>query len=467
MIGSYRSRMILAFLVLVSLTRHSAEATGERTNIAGLGMGGTYVAASRGLNAVGLNPGTLALPDEGTVSFSLIPFGIHMGSDVITYEMYNKYFTGIDTDSGRVARYLTDVEKQDILNRFEDGVGRTMLDAEALLFGLSLRVPKIGVFAFTVSEHIGAYLDIPQDYATFILHGNLPGRTLDFSTFGARGLWTREYALSFGTVIPPMSILKTITGGATLKLVRGYAYYEVDQFNTRLATANDGVLTGDVHFHSRLAGADLPDKGIGARYSLFPEAVGSGFGVDVGFAGVVNEMVTVGLSVTDIGSVVWNDHLEEMVIDTNIVVDDPLSTPQRDQIERTLKGERRPGQPFSRSLPTTLRMGAVLAVHKLPFFSGAPGELIAAMDYTQGLVDVPGTTVRARVSLGVEYRFVPWLPIRGGVSLGGQDHFNYAFGFGLNFGVFDLDLASENADMLFNPNSFSRASVAVGMQFRI
>jgi hypothetical protein len=380
--------------------------------------------------------------------------------------MYNNYFTGVDTDSGRVARYLSDDEKQDIMNRFEDGAARTMLDAEARLFGLSLRVPKIGVFAFTIDEHIGGFVDLPQDYAEFILYGNLPGRTLDFSPFAAKAIWTREYALSFGSVIPQVPILKTVTGGVTAKLVTGYAYYEVERFDTRLSTADNGVLTGEVHFHSRLAGADLPDKGIGARYSLFPEPVGKGFGIDVGLAGALNEAVTVGLSITDIGSVAWTDHLEEMRIDTSIVVDDPLSTSQRDQIERTLQGERRAGHAFSSTLPTTLRMGVAVAVHALPFFSAAPGELIAALDYTQGFVDVPGTTVRARVSLGMEYRYVPWFPIRAGVSLGGLDHFNYSFGIGLNFGGFDLDLASENADMLFNPNSFSRASIAVGMLFR-
>ncbi len=461
------SRIVPGLLLLVLVMSNGAEAGGERTNIPGLGMGGTYVAASRGLNAIGLNPGMLAMPDQATVGVSLIPFGIHAGSDLLTYQMYNDYFTGVDTDSGRVARYLSSVEKQDIMNRFGEGVARTMFDVEARLFGVSLRLPAIGVFAFTVSEHLGGYVDLPQDYAEFILYGNLPGRTLDFSTLAARGSWTREYALSFGTVVPRVPVFKTVTGGITAKLVTGYAYYEVERFDTRLSTASNGVLTGDIHFQSRLAGADLAENGIGARYSVFPEPVGKGIGIDIGLAGMLNESVTLGLSITDIGSISWSEHLEEMIVDTAIVVDDPLSTPQRDAIEQTLQGERRQGQAFSTTLPTTLRVGAAVAVHTLPFFSGAPGELLAALEYTQGFVDVPGTSVQARVSLGAEYRYVHWLPVRAGVSLGGQDHFSYSIGFGLNFGGFDLDLASENADMLFNPNSFSRGSLALGMLFRM
>jgi hypothetical protein len=59
-----------------------------------------------------------------------------------------------------------------------------------------------------------------------------------------------------------------------------------------------------------------------------------------------------------------------------------------------------------------------------------------------------------------------FLPIRSGISFGGTDRMNYAFGFGLNFGFFDLDVATENMELLWSPDDFSHASIAVGTRFR-
>ncbi len=459
-----RAVLLSAFVCLSSV--QDATASGERTNIPGLGMGGTFVAGSRGLDCIGINPGNLAQPERGIVSFSLIPFGVHVGSDIISYDVYNQYFTGVATDSGRAPRYLADAEKSDILSHFDGGAARTMFDADARLFGISLKTP-VGVFAFTVNEHIGGLVDLPRDYAEFILYGNRPGTTLDFSTLGAKALWTREYAVSYGRSIPKFPFFKSMTAGVTAKYVAGYAYYGVERFNTTLQTASNGVMTGEIHFLSQLAGSDLADNGIGTRYGLFPEPAGTGIGFDLGASGQLTDAIVVGLSITDIGSIGWNAHLEEVSVDTSIVVDDPLNPVQRDAIENTVSGQRHEGKAFSTSLPTTLRMGVAVEVTKLPLFSAIPGRLIVAMDYNQGFVDVPGTSITPRVSLGMEYRILPWIPVRTGVSVGGSDHTNMALGFGLNFGLFDLNVGSDNIDALLNPDGFSRGSVALGMQVRI
>ena len=50
--------------------------------------------------------------------------------------------------------------------------------------------------------------------------------------------------------------------------------------------------------------------------------------------------------------------------------------------------------------------------------------------------------------MGLEFRPWSFLPLRTGASFGGLDHFNFALGFGLHFGVFDLDLASEHLNFL-------------------
>jgi hypothetical protein len=110
-------------------------------------------------------------------------------------------------------------------------------------------------------------------------------------------------------------------------------------------------------------------------------------------------------------------------------------------------------------------MGVALAVNKLPGCD-TMNDLLIGLDLNQGLRETSNSTKTSRISLGVEYLAVGWLPVRSGVSFGGTDHFNVAFGIGLHIGMFDLDLASENVTWLFTPKSFSHGSAALGMQFR-
>jgi hypothetical protein len=459
-------RVLISLATWMCVFQH-LHAGSERANIRGMGMARTFVATSRGLDAVGINPANLALPDSGTVSVNILPFGIHVGSDVLDYELYTSYFTGVQTENGRVARYLTESDKQRLLSAFGDGLSRTTLDVDAQLLGVSYRLEGVGAFSFTVSDHLSAFLKIPRAYAEFLVNGNPPGSTYDFSATDAKASWTREYALSFGTAIPDVSFLRYLAAGAAMKIVQGYGYYEVQHFNTSLVTADNGALTGAIDFLARGAGDDPTPHNIVEQLSGFSKSAGTGYGFDIGIAGAVNTFLSFGMSVTDIGWMRWYSNTQQWSADSTIVVDDPLNNDQRNAIEHAVKGQKRSVEPFTVSLPTTLRLGVSFAVHKMPGATTMPGELLVALDYNQGFQEIPGSTTSPRVSLGVEYKPVHWLPLRSGVSFGGTDHINVALGIGVDLGVFDLDLASENVNWLFAPKSFSHGSIAGGMRIRL
>lgn len=440
----------------------SLSQAGERSNIRGMGMAGTFSATSRGLDAVGINPANLAMPDEGVLAVSLFPAGFHIGSEFLNYDLYTRYFTGLDTDSGRVGRYLNEDDKQHILDAFSTRVPHSRVDLEATLFGAAYRDEDAGGIAFTVSEQAAGFVSIPRDYAEFILNGNPPGSVFEFGDTRLQASWTREYAMSFGAVIARNSPVKFLAAGVALKLVHGYGYYRIENFDARLSTANDGVLTGDIHYLSRYAGT-MPFEN---SFELFPRPLGLGLGTDLGFAGELNDVFSFGISVTDIGRVHWKEGITESYADTVLVVDDPLREDQRTAIENVLKGRKREGEEFSSSLPTTLRFGVALAVHEISFLRGMPGELLLAVDYNQGLVVTARSTTRPRGSFGVEYKPVSWLPLRTGVSIGGTDKANVAMGFGVMLGFFELEAATENVSWLFEPQSFSYGSAAVGARVR-
>ena len=439
----------------------------ERSNVQGMGMARTALLSSRGLDAVGINPANLAYSEGKTVTFSLFPFGVHLGSNFMDYDLYTTYFTGVDSDSGRVGKFLTDADKQKILDAFPRGVGTLFTNFEIRLFGLSIEIPKLGTFAFTVSEHANAFANIPKDYAEFVLYGNPPGSFRDFSETDAKASWTREYELSFGMPLQRLMFTKTLEAGIGLKLIHGFGYFGIDRFNTSVETSPTGTLTGILHFGSLASGVDFMqdnNKNSGGNFDPFPAPAGVGYAVDLGVSSHVTDCIYAGLSLTDLGSMQWTRNAEEVTADTVMVVDDPVGTGQKDAVDRTVKGNKRKVDSFYSTLPTQLRLGVALQVDKWPGNEGFPGELLVELDYTQGFKDTPGSTTAARFSLGVEYLPLSWLPIRTGVSVGGIDRFNLAFGLGFHFGSFTMDLGSENVTALLAPRSFSSASIALGMK---
>lgn len=453
------------FALVIMALHQAALGAGERSNIRGMGMAGTFVALSRGLDAVGINPANLALPDTGTLTISLLPLGVHAGSDFLSYDLYTEYFTGVQTDSGRFGRYLSSSDKQRLLDVFPGNVGRTAVEAEARVIGLSYRISSGAAVALTVTEQAGVFADIPRDYLAFILNGNPPGSKYDFSQTAFSASWTREYALSFGYTVSGVSFLESFSVGVAAKYVSGFGYYDVQRFNTSLNTAENGILNGSVGFLARKANVD---DGQLEPLSLFPPSAGSGYGFDVGVAGSINSFLSFGMSVTDIGSVDWQTNVKEYSADTTLVLDDPLNADQRSQIEEAVKGKKREGSPFSASLPTTFRLGIAIAMHKVPALqSTIPGELLLELDYNQGFSNVPGTSTTPRVSLGVEFKPLHWLPLRTGVSFGGTDHVNMGLGLGFTFRYFDFEMGSDNMNWLFAPDNFSHASFAFGMRIRL
>ena len=152
---------------------------------------------------------------------------------------------------------------------------------------------------------------------------------------------------------------------------------------------------------------------------------------------------------------------------SSVHLENPFEPGERDSLDRALKGELREGAPFTTPLPATVRLGASMELQKYAWFrSLVSGEMTVGVEYSQGLVRVPGGTVNPRGSVGVEYR--PWgfLPLRSGVSFGGSDGVNLAVGLGFHSSAFDFDLATENLGWVFTPNSAAYGSLAIGMRLK-
>jgi len=452
-----RGRALLPVILLLAAAAHG----GDQTNVRGLGMARATTASSRGLDAVGINPANLAVPDDASVEFSLIPVGIGVGSDFLTYGLYNKFFTGVDSPTGRVARNLSAADKQELLDAFPGGIGRIAGGAEVRPVGLAIRFGRFATFALTATDRISASAAIPSSYAKFLLDGVTPGSSYDFGGAGGSASWTREYALSAGVTLPRLRLLDSWAAGVSVKVVHGFAYAALTRDNTWLRAGSDGVLDASIDMTGVSAHADFAG-------SPFPAPAGTGIGLDLGLTAEVNEVLRAGLSVTDIGSIAWNRNVQGITGGGSMHMDNPMDSSQRDSLEHAVTGNTAAGSPFTTSLPTMLRMGLQVEVDRIPWVRKFMfGELSAALDYTQPCADAPGYGKTGRVAAGLEYR--PWnfLPLRTGVGFGGPDRFDFALGFGLKLWVLQLDVASDNVGWLLSHDSFSRGSLGVALTLKM
>ncbi len=451
---------ILPAALLIGMFSSQAFA-GDQTNIRGLGMARTSVAASRGLDAIGINPANLAINDDANVTLSLFPVGLGGGSNFLTYGMYNKFFTGVESPAGRVAKNLSESDKQELLNSFPGGIGRVGADAEVRPVGLAIRFGHFATFALTATDRVAATASIPAEYAKFILEGLTPGSSYNFSGATGSAAWTRQYALSAGFDLPPVVWFRNWSGGISVKLVHGFAYGSVTRDNTWITSGTDGALNGNIDIAGVASHADF-------KNSPLPAPAGSGIGFDVGFSAEVNDYLIAAISLTDIGSMQWDGNVKEVYGLGQVHLDDLTSKAQRDSLQNATTGNTRPGAAFSTGLPTTLRMGVQAELKNVPWVKHIfHGEMTAACDYTQGFSDFPGSSKVGRLSLGLEYRPWEFLPLRTGVGFGGEDRFDFALGFGLKIWVVELEFASDNIGWLFSHDSFSRASVGVGLTLKM
>ena len=452
-----RGSLLLGATLLIA----AAAQAGDQTNIRGLGMARAATAASRGLDAVGINPANLALDDDAGVELSLVPVGVVLGSDFLTYGLYNKFFTGVDSPTGRVARNLSEADKQELIDAFPGGIGRIAGEAGVRPFGLAFRVGRLATFALTATDRISASAAIPSSYVRFLLDGVTPGSTFDFSGAGGSATWTREYALSAGVPLPAVRFCDSWAAGLSVKVVHGFAYAALARDNTWLAAGADGVLDASIDLAGTTAHADF-------AHSPFPAPAGTGIGVDIGLTAQVNDFLGAAVSVTDIGSIAWTRGVQALAGGGAMHLDNPMASAQRDSLEHAVTGSTTSGSPFTTSLPTMLRMGVQVDVAEIPWVHRFMfGELTAACDYTQPLAAAPGYGMAGRLAAGLEFR--PWhfLPLRTGVGFGGPDHFDFALGFGLKLWALQLDVGSDNIGWLLSHDSFSRGSLGVALSVKI
>lgn len=462
-----RKKFLLHILLMLSLPASifiQADAGNDRTSARLVGMARANAAAARGLDAVGINPALLSVPQRAAVEVSLIPAGVRFGSNFMDYNLYSTYFTGVDdpVTGERVAKHLTPQDKQNILDSFPNGHGKIHADAQVLWLGVSMRTDYFGGLALTISDRFSMNFIMPDDYMRMLFDGfSEIGSTYDFSGTEAQSWWIREYSISYGTPrLRLVDFLPWISFGGGIKRVEGYAYFGTESYEGFISNKgfDEGfMLGGEMNMVTRWASANFLHDPDVHEFRPMSKPAGMGWGFDAGIAAGITKDVVVGLSVTDVGFIRWTENTYRSTGDAIVEIDELFSSEQQDSLRDAYLGKNERSGAFATSLSAAIRAGASWQVNE---------KLLLAADYTQGLNNMPANSTIPRGAVGMEWRPVGFLPLRSGVAVGGHNGFTWAFGFGFNSMVFDLGIATENIGLLVYPDKSKQASVTVATKFR-
>jgi hypothetical protein len=448
---------------------------GDRTTIRGVGMGRTFVSASRGIEAIGINPANLAIHDRSDFSLVVFPFTYRVSTELFSYDIYQEFFTGVPDTTGdgeREPKLLTDEDKNRLLSLLPEGKATTRMDVEATYLGLSFLNPDAGGFGIAVTEKMGVKLDLAKEYFRMFLFGfQEGGSSYDFSGTKISAWWYREYNFSYGRRMPVKSkTFNDLYVGLGFKLVHGYGIMHTSRYSARLANeivgANQYLLKGSFDFLNVRSGVDFLDPAKGsATINPFTGAAGRGYGVDLGLTAEIVSGLQLSFAITDIGGITWDKNVVETRGSYELTIADPFSAPGQDSLMNAIRGKNSPAQSFFTPLPTMVRFGALLT-NKASFLDFLPGAMVVGVDFNQGFNELFGNSEQSRFSMGMEYRIIPLLPLRTGFSVGGGDGFRWGAGVGLDFYFLSLDFATENFGMLFSPRAFQMFSFSFGLRFR-
>lgn len=406
-------------------------------------MGNSGSAYIGGVLALGINPSRLLAYEyhEQKASVTIFPLGFMLKNNSINIDLYNTLFGKETRGVAGDKTEWTDDDKRKLLNAIDDEFeinGR----ASVMLFGASyFHNDKVGAFGFHIIDHFGGRGILNREFLEYALYGNerFLGRDLGGRNTTSNAYWYREYALSyareFSTSFRARNLrpIERIKVGASLKWIAAHAYAELDDESRIFHSPTGDSLTATILYTATSAARGrLQDNNSTESFSLFPESVGNGVGLDLGMSFNYRETMTFAISLNNLGFVSFGDNALLKTADTTIIftgLNDPISGSsnqnQLDSISNAVKTQERTAKGFTRALPTHLRLGFVYILDERFNFPAA-----LTVDYVQGFNNNFGNTGVPILGVGGEIRPVREMPIRTSIQLGGRQGFAWALGLG-------------------------------------
>jgi hypothetical protein len=376
--------------------------SGQYGSAPGLGMGLNYTAVASGSEALYWNPANLVKMRDFAAELNILSLATVSSNNSLTWHDINTYFNQ--------DKVLSESEKQEFIDK---------IDASGFAFGTQTSLNLIsyiyGPYGFSLGLDGSGRAVAPRDFFRLMLLPNSIGETYDISDLDVNGYSTLRLSFAYARWLHFANGFKMAVGS------QFHLHYGLGSFITDEA---EGIVSQDS------LGVIPP----GSYYSLRGRSAGPGglgFGLDLAATTqLMDKQMDISLNLRNLVShMQWSGNPEEYLqigrLDSVTLGD--LADGRYDKIDTT-----RSTAAFSTALPRSLLAGAAWRI-------GDAWTLSA--DYHQGLDESFGNTYTPRLGVGAEYRPLAWLPLRAGLTAGGNVGTLFTLGGGLRAAWFHFDAA--------------------------
>lgn len=458
---------LIAFSIFTLTTVHAVFGQAEETSFSATGRGGTATSFVTDYQAIGINPANLGFDNKYGFAIGIGEVGYGAFSDALLRDDVRGILFNSDS--------ITPEDQQLLAKEFLDA-GITM-NVDVMPVGFSIRLPKIGTFGFAVKGNMAYHTRFSGQAANIVWEGYNYEEYIDTVIYDGTTFYGIAYEpLSIGELFEDTEISLSINtefnvawgrklfgseesvsvyGGFGYKYILGLAYMDLNSEN--------GEFTGRAALGLDMLDLD-PDE-TPFQVSTNPyEPVGTGHGFDLGLSLKIQDGLTFGVSLVDIGSVTYTtnvltiyNHVLDTIAFSGLTTTDPLELISQmlgDVPLFSYSGDEQ----FTVSLPTKLRMGGSVKLSD---------ALDIGLDAVFPVNTVAGNLTTPVLGMGAQLKLLKVVRLSAGISAGGGYAYNIPAGIGFDFGLWEAGIASRDIVTWFGEES-PTVSFAFGfLRFKI
>ncbi len=501
--------ILFSTLVLIGISL-TTRAQHEFSSFTATGRGGATSFVTD-YQAVGINPANLGWTwkfEKKKVAFGMMDntFSIH-STALQKQELRQEFWSatkGLINPENRDTNKFTYNEKIQAAKDFTDA--GLAINADLGIFGFAFTHEKIGGIGFRINNHNQWYSRLGQTASEILFLGRrapyfdsltiingidtsviannaglynldslndagailggiaalpslfseiLSGSLISFSSY-------TDFNLSYGRKIIGIDSTFELYAGIGVKYVMGLGYLEIESDGQALTAFSSltPALNIDYGDAAALNPSTIQQSG------LFPKAVGSGFGFDIGINAVLFNKLKIAAAYTNAGSVTWSGNVytvaDSLLFDTE---NEGLESYNFLQEIDAFAGEDglfqwQGVQERKVALPSVFRAGASIELGKI-------AEI--GVDAIIPANDAIGNFEKAIIGFGGDLQPLPWLRLSAGFMTGGNYDFMLPVGLTLiaPSGAYEFGIASRDAVTFFAKNGPTLSWSMGFLRFRI
>lgn len=459
------SKLIFILISLITFNAYSQNGSFGQNSARTIGIGNAGVALMDRLYSNQINPASLMNFNDSSffeiTNIAILPnFNISGSSNILPIKDLNLYFSGVNGQP----YYLKESDKSNIISNIGE-TGEVFFTSRINLLSVGFKFGNIGAFGISVDGLANARLNLPSDMVKLVLYGNPLGVTYNFKDFSYQSTFNNVISVSYANRVysDTVGILKYLNVGTNIKMYNSLGFADFQTSRASVYTNQDAHIQFDFLGTARSSvGPDIKqmiedDKSI----ETLPKSAGTGFGVDLGVLGELDNGIRFGLSITDFGSINYTENSETKEFSLATTVKS-VNEKEIDSLIDGVKQKLIGSHSFAITAPTTLRLGFAVPIHK---FVSLPGLMNAYFDYAQGFNNNNANATTPRVSLGLDWKPFEYLPILM-TGLSNDITGNIRWSLGLGYTVWKMDLYLSTYDVISAISPNTNAAIAFNFRWR-